>query len=188
MDQFIKGYFMQVHHWVFIAAIVIAFIAYRAKKLGYFDKKDNAEAGVVVDQGMPFPCVLEGSIDMSPMPDRVKALAIEAVKKGITITGDYAADVAAQGGEMTLVGAFKFTIDATGQRVDAESFVNLFGVEYPITGGVEASGMIGIGGAGGAGGTSVVGQIVGGKIVDGKIFKGLMPHIWGKLNGTYRRV
>jgi hypothetical protein len=39
---------MRVHHWVFIAAVVIAFIAYRAKKLGYFDKKDHAEAGVIV--------------------------------------------------------------------------------------------------------------------------------------------
>lgn len=167
-----------------ILALAVAFAIYCYRK----SNKDDAAAGVVVDQGLPFPCVIEGSIDMSPMHDRVTALAIEAAKKGITITGNYADDVRAQGGEMTLVGAFKFTIDATGQRIDAESFVNLFGVEYPITGGVEPTGIIGIGGAGGAGGTSVVGKIVDGKLVSGRIFKGLMPHIYGLLNGTYRRV
>lgn len=167
-----------------ILALAVAVAIYFYRK----SNKDDAAAGVVVDQGLPFPCVIEGSIDMSPMLDRVKALTLEAAKKGITMTGDYATDVAAQGGEMTLVGAFKFTIDATGQRVDAESFVNLFGVEYPITGGVESTGMLGIGGAGGAGGTSVVGQIVGGKLVNGKISKGLMPHIFGVLDGAYRKL
>ena len=155
------------------------------------NKKEKAEAGVVLDQGatngLPFPCVIEGSIVMSPMEDRVKALAIEAASKGIVITGDYQADVAKQGGEMTLVGAFKFTIDATGQRVDAQSFVNLFGVGYPITGGVEANGSLGIAGAGGAGGTSITGSVAGGQLVNGRIHKGLMPHIYGVLNGTYRR-
>ena len=159
--------------------------------VGYFvvksNKKEKAEAGVVLDHGLPYPCVLEGSIDMSPMEDRKKALAIEAIGKGITITGDYAADVAAQGGEMTLVGAFKFTIDATGQRVDSQSFVNLFGKEYPITGGIEPSGKIGIGGAGGAGGTSITGSVAGSQLVNGRIHKGLMPHIYGVMNGTYRR-
>lgn len=158
---------------------------------GYFivksNKAEKAEAGVVLDQGLPYPCVIEGSIDMSPMEARVEALAIEAASKGIVITGDYQADVAKQGGEMTLVGAFKFTIDATGQRVDAQSFVNLFGVEYPVTGGVESSGKLGIAGAGGAGGTSITGSVAGGQLVNGRIHKGLMPHIYGVLNGTYRR-
>lgn len=165
-----------------IVAGVIVYLIVKSNKV------EKAEAGVVLDQGLPYPCVVEGSIDMSPMEARVEALAIEAKAKGIVITGDYAADVAKQGGEMTLVGAFKFTIDATGQRVDAQSFVNLFGVEYPVTGGVESSGKLGIAGAGGAGGTSITGSVAGGQLVNGRIHKGLMPHIYGVLNGGYRKL
>ena len=175
-------------YFVTAFAFVFIFILYRANKLGYFDKKDHADAAVVVDQGLPFPCVIEGSIDMSSLEDRKKALAIEAVGKGITITGDYAKDVAAQGGEMTLVGAFKFTLDASGQQVPTQSFINLFGVEYPVSGGMRPDGVLGMTGEIGGARVGIEGFVKDGIFHKGKVVKGWLPHIYGVLNGVYRRV
>ena len=181
--------------WVVFIMKFILFLAI-VLAAGYFvvknNKKEKVEAGVVLNQGLPFPCVIEGTIDPPPHEDRIKARNIEAASKGIAITSDEAHNNSVQGGGgldggMYLVGAFKFTIDAQGQRVDAESFVNIFNVEYPITGGIEPSGKIGIGGDGGAGGTSITGAIVNGQLVNGRIHKGLKPHIFGVLNGTYKR-
>lgn len=160
---------------------VIAFFAVKSSK------KEKAEAGVVLEQGAPYPCVLEGSIDMSPLEDRKKALAIEAVSKNITITGDYAADVAAQGGEMTLVGAFKFTLDANGQQIPAASFINLFGVEYPVSGGMRPDGVLGMTGEIGGARVGIEGFVKDGVYHNGKVIKGWLPHIYGVLNGAYRR-
>ena len=178
----------------FIIAIIIGYLAYRAKKLGYFDKKDHADAGVVLDHGLPFPCVIDGTVDGSPMADRVKALAVEAVTKGMVITGDYDADVKAQGGEMHLTGhGFKFTIDGTGQIVQGRSHVNLFGENWPCEGGMNPNGTLGISivvtdkVSGGVAKVGVEGRVVNGVFLDGRARKGLMPHIYGVLNGAYRR-
>lgn len=177
----------------FILFLVIVAVA------GYFivksNKKEKAEAGVVLDQGLPFPCVIEGSVDGSPMADRVKALAIEAQAKGMVITGDYVADYTAQGGEMHLTGhGFKFTIDATGQIVQGQSHVNLFGENYPCEGGMEPTGVLGISivvtdkVTGGVAKVGVEGRVVNGIFLDGRARKGVMPHIYGVLNGTYRKL
>ena len=173
---------------IFITILVLAWLAYRAKKLGYFDKKDNAAAGVVTAQGLPFPCVIEGSVDAPPMADRVKALAIEAASKNITITGDYAADVAKQGGEMMLIGnGFKFVFDASGQIVKSESRCNLFLTDYPVEGGMAPDGVLGMAVDVGGAKVGVAGRIVNGQFVGGEVRKGWLPHIYGLLNGGYRR-
>ena len=162
------------------------------------NKKEKAEAGVVLDQGaahgLPFSCVIEGTVDGSPMADRIKALAIEAEAKKMVITGDYVADYKAQGGEMHLIGSsFKFTIDATGQIVQGQSHVNLFGDDWPCEGGMNPDGTLGISivvtdkVTGGVAKVGVEGRVVNGAFLDGKARKGVMPHIWGALNGTYRR-
>lgn len=159
------------------------------------NKKDKAEAGVVLDQGLPFPCVIEGTIDAPPMADRVSALAKEAATKGITITGDYAKDVAAQGGEMMIIGySFKFVFDAAGQIDKAASQANLFGVNYPVEGGMQPTGVLGMDVVVDTARVQVQGQVVNGQFVSGKVVKtwlfveGQPPHIYGVLNGVYRRV
>jgi len=191
MHQFTKEYFMQVHHWIFIAAIVIAFIAYRAKKLGYFDKKDHADAGVVVDQGLPFPCVLEGSIDMPDHEERIKARNIELIANGHGISGDEARDNAIGGGGapdggMWLSGTFHFEIDANGQQIPEKSWVTLFSAEhFPVTGGIFPDGTINMGSIGGV---TIKGSVASGKPV-GRVMHGDNKlHIYGNLNGGYKRV
>jgi hypothetical protein len=174
---------------IFIAILVLAWMVYRAKKLGYFDKVDYADAGVVTAQGLPFPCVIEGSVDAPLMADRVKALAIEAASKNITITGDYAADVAAQGGEMMLIGSgFKFVFDTAGQIVKGESRLNLFLTDYPVEGGMTPEGVLGMAVDVGGAKVGVKGRVVDGKFVDGEVRKGWLPWIYGVLNGEYKRV
>jgi hypothetical protein len=171
-----------------VGLVVVAWLAHRAKKLGYFDKKDDAGAGVVLDQGLPFPCVIEGSIDAPPMADQLRALDIEAASKGITITGDYEADKAAQGGGMFLLGyTFKFTFDAAGQVVLSDSHANLFGVNYPVSGGMEATGVLGMDIVVDTARVQIQGKVVNGKFVDGKAVKSWLPHIYGVLHGTYRK-
>lgn len=164
--------------------IVIVLIAGVAYYLYKESKKDKAPAVAV---SKPFPGVIEGTLDASPMADRVKALAIEAASKGIAITGDYAADVAAQGGEMTLLGySFKFVFDANGKVVEPESHCNLFGVNYPVDGAMSADGQLGMSIIVEAAKVEVRGQVVGGKFVNGTARKGWLPHIYGVLNGTWR--
>lgn len=169
-----------------VVAIIVALVVQS-------NKEEKAAANVVLDQGLPYPCVIEGSLDGSPMADRVKALAIEAQSKGLTITGDYVADYTAQGGEMHLTGhGFKFTIDATGQIVQGQSHVNLFAVDYPCEGGMNPDGTLGISVVctdkvtGGVAKLGVKGRVVGGKFMDGEVRKGSLPHIYGVLNGVYR--
>ena len=126
------------------------------------------------------PSVMVDSIDMSPYEDRVKALAIEAQSKGITITGDYAADVAAQGGEMTLVGAVRVEVDSNCQVVSAGSWMSLFNADrYPITGGIDPQGNLGMDANFGGAIVNIRGQIVDGKVTNGKALKSWLPHIYG---------
>lgn len=175
--------------FVFLLVAVAVWLAFRAKKLGYFDKNDHAAAGVVVDQGSLFPCIIEGSVDAPPMEDRVKALAIEAASKGLTITGDYAADARAQGGEMMLIGSgFKFVFDGAGQIVKSESRLNLFLTDYPVEGGMAPDGSLGMAVDVGGAKVGIKGRVVAGKFVDGEVRKGWLPHIYGVLNGGYRKL
>ena len=176
--------------FIIFLAIVAAAIYLIVKS----SKKEKTEANVVLDQGLPYPCVIEGSVDGSPMANRIEALAIEAAAKGMVITGDYVADYQAQGGEMHLTGSgFKFTIDGTGQIVQGQSHVNLFAEDWPCEGGMNPDGTLGISivvadkKTGGVAKVGVEGRVVSGKFIDGKARKGVMPHIWGALNGTYRR-
>lgn len=175
-----------------IFLLIVVGVAYFVVKS---NKKEKAEAGVVLDQGLPYPCVIEGTIDAPPMADRVRALAAEAATKGIAITGDYQADVAKQGGEMMLIGySFKFVFDAAGQVDKAASHANLFGVNYPVEGGMEANGTLGMDVVVDSARVQVQGKVVNGQFVNGKVVKtwlfveGQPPHIYGVLNGTYRKL
>lgn len=173
--------------WFLIIVLVVVGLAWEPVRRA-LKKPKEATPESAKDLGLPYPCVIEGSVDMSPMADRVSALAIEAASKGITITGDYAADVAAQGGEMTLCGhGFKFTIDANGQIVRDQSHVNLFAVDYPCEGGMNPDGTLGISVDVGGAKVGVKGRVVDGKFIEGEVRKGWLPHIWGALNGTYRK-
>lgn len=169
--------------------IVVVYCLYRGHKLGKFDKFLDKEEKQPESYSAFYPCVIEGSIDGSPIEDRVKALAIEAVSKGITITGDYVADYHAQDGEMHLTGhGFKFTIDNVGQIVRGDSRLNLFAVDYPCQGGMFPDGTLGISVDVGGALVSVKGRIVDGKFVEGEVRKGWAPHIYGLLSGTYRKI
>lgn len=176
-----------------IFLIVAAGIVYLVVKS---NKKEKADAGVVLDQGLPYPCVIEGTIDAPPMNDRIKALAIEAQSKGLTIRGNYdtnpgnyALDVADQGGEMMLIGTgFKFVFDAAGQIDKTQSRLNLFLTDYPCEGGMNPDGSLGMAVDCGGAKVGVKGRVVGGKFVDGEIRKGWLPHIYGVLNGSYRKL
>lgn len=153
------------------------------------NKKDKKEQTPVVSNSMPFPCVIEGTLDASPMEDRVKALAIEAQSKGITITGDYATDVAAQKGEMALLGySFRFEFNKTGQIIPSVSHCNLFGVNYPVQGGMNPDGSLGMDIVVETARVQVQGKVENGKFVNGKAVKSWLPWIYGVLNGTYRKV
>ncbi len=164
-----------------MGCVVLAAAAYFYKENKRKDEPEAAPANVY-----PFPCVIEGTIDAPPMEDRVKALAIEAASKGITITGDYAADVAAQGGEMMLIGySFKFVLDANGQVVKSDSHANLFGVNYPVEGGMNPDGTLGMDIVVETARVQIQGKVENGKFVNGKVVKSWLPHIYGILNGTY---
>jgi hypothetical protein len=159
---------------------------------GYYFYKENKRKSIpeaVPVSTLPFPCVIEGTIDAPPMEDRVKALAIEAASKGIVITGEYKADVAAQGGEMMLIGySFKFVFDTNGQIIKNDSHANLFGVNYPVEGGMNPDGTLGMDVVVDTARVQVQGKIENGKFVNGKVVKTWLPHIFGILNGAYHRV
>lgn len=132
-----------------------------------------------------FSCSITGSVDASPMQDRVIALAIEAQAKGIPLTGDYTTDVRNQGGEMTLLGnGFKFVFDANGQIVKDQSKLNLFLTDYPVEGGMNLDGTLGMAVDVGGAKVGIKGQTIGGKFINGEVRKGWLPHIYGVLNGS----
>lgn len=144
-------------------------------------------AGVV--QSLPCPSVIEGSVDAPPMADRVSALAIEAASKGIALTGDYAQDVKNQGGEMMLIGTgFKFVFDAGCQIDKSQSRLNLFLTDYPVEGGMEANGTLGMAVDVGGAKVGIKGRVVNGVFVEGEVRKGWLPHIFGVLRGTFTPV
>jgi hypothetical protein len=172
-----------------LAIGIVAYLVYRGNALGYFDKFTSEKTVPVSVSTKFYPCVIEGSVDGSPMGDRVKALAIEAEAKGMKITGDYVADYTAQGGEMHLTGhGFKFTFDSNGQIVANQSYVNLFAVDYPCEGGMTPDGILGMAVDVGGAKVGVKGRVIDGKFVDGEVRKGWMPHIYGVLSGTWRQL
>lgn len=163
---------------IILAVIAIAFFIYKESKKG----KPNAPVASL------FPCVIEGTIDAPPMADRVTALAIEAASKSIPITGDYAKDVAAQGGEMMLLGSYRFQFDDKGGVV-GDSWMKLFNDDkYPITGGMAGDGTLGMDANFGGAIVNIRGRVVDGKLQGGRAYKSWLPHIGGILNGTWRAV
>lgn len=171
---------------IFIVVILMGYGAYRLHKLGKFDRKP---VSLESTQTVAFyPCVIEGNVSASPKEARVKALAIEAQTKGIVITGDYDKDVAAQGGEMTLLGtSFKLVVDSQGQIVASQSHLNLFLTDYPVQGGIKPDGTLAMAVNVGGAYPDITGRIVNGKLVDGLVTKGWLPHIYGVLNGTWTK-
>ena len=170
---------------IIVGCVIAAVGAYFYKQ----NKKNKKEQTTVVSNSMPFPCVIEGSVDAPPMVDRVKALAIEAQTKGIVITGDYVADYQQQGGEMMLTGyGFKFVLDKNGQFEPAETYCNIFGVSYSCSGGMNPDGTLGADVVVGAARVQIQGAVVNGKFVNGKIVKSWLPHIFGVLSGVYHKV
>lgn len=135
------------------------------------------------------PSTIQGTVDAPPMADRVSALAIEAASKGIFITGDYAVDVAKQGGEMMLIGTqFKFVFDAGCQIDKSQSSLNLFLTDYPVEGGMELNGNLGMAVDVGGAKVGIKGRVVNGQFTEGEVRKGWLPHIFGVLNGTFTPV
>jgi len=161
--------------------IVVLFLAVAA-----YLYKDSKKSKAPAPTAKPFPCVIEGSIDAPPMDERVKALAIEAQSKGITITGDYAKDVAAQGGEMYLAGSFRFDFDDNG-NVRGDSWMKIFSdVKYPITGSMAADGTLGMDCSVEGAIINIRGRVIDGKLTNGRMFKSWLPHIGGVLNGVIK--
>lgn len=191
-------------------ALLVGWLAYRAKKLGYFDGKKE----VAIPSAPLFPCVIEGNIDMPPMADVIKAarIDVEAAKGYLSSVGKYRPDLSDQEcmalcstpvkgqpgwdgvnkfggggayGGRYMTGSFHFEIDAIGQRIDKASWVKLFSdTPYPVTGGVRGDGGIGMGSIGG---TNIIGRISDGKLLDARIEHGDgKVHIYGVLNGTWR--
>lgn len=135
------------------------------------------------------PSIIEGTVDAPPMADRVSALAIEAQSKGIALTGDYPTDVAKQGGEMMLIGTnFMFVFDAGCQIDKSQSRLNLFLTDYPVEGGMEANGTLGMAVDVGGAKVAIKGRVVNGQFIEGEVRKGWLPHIYGILNGGYRKL
>lgn len=177
-----------------VIEIIIGLIILGAGLYFYNEYKTKATATAVVPSAndLPFPCVIEGTVDGSPMIDRIKALAIEAETKGTVITGDYVADYTKQGGEMHLTGSgFRFVISNSGQIVDSMSYVNVFDENYPCEGGMNPDGSLGISVVvtdkvtGGVAKLGVSGSVANGKLVSGKLSKGQLPHIYSVLSGTH---
>jgi hypothetical protein len=172
-------------HWnkVLATAVVLAVVVFVA---GCSSGSNEPEPLAVAKL---CPSVIEGTVDAPPMADRVKALAIEAQSKGIALTGDYATDVKNQGGEMMLIGtSFKFVFDQTCQVDKSQSHLNLFLTNYPVEGGMELNGNLGMAVDVGGAKVGIKGRVVDGKFVDGEVRKGWLPHIYGVLNGTWAQI
>ena len=132
-----------------------------------------------------FSCSITGTVDAPPQADRELALAIEAQSKGIALTGDYKADAAKQGGEMILIGSsFKFVFDEAGKVIEPQSHLNLFLKDYPVDGGMQPDGNLGMAVDVGGAKVGIKGQVLNGKFINGEVRKGWLPHIYGVLNGT----
>lgn len=200
--------------YVLIGLLIIGLVA--AYKDYERKQKRKQSAPVAAPEGGFFPCILEGSIDMPPMADVIKAarLDVEEAKAYLTSQGKYRDNLSdeecmalcsmpvkghpawdgvnefggggAYGGRY-LTGSFHFEIDSVGQQIDGVSYVTIFSAEhFPVTGGIRGDGGIGMGSIGG---TGISGRIENGKLVDARIEHGDgKTYIYGVLNGTWRKV
>lgn len=166
-------------HWKKVAAgIAVVFLV-----LMLFGCNAGVSSGT--PEPIQFSCSITGTVDAPPMVDRVSALGIEAQSKGIPLTGDYATDVARQGGEMMLIGtSFKFVFNDAGKVIEPQSHLNLFLKDYPVDGGMQPDGNLGMAVDVGGAKVGIKGQVVNGKFINGEVRKGWLPHIYGVLNGT----
>lgn len=160
---------MNIWAWLFLA-LVIAYCVHRAKKLGYFDKKDNEAAGVVLDQGRTLAGTYTGRIDRPPYERRIANRDELLKRKGINTAGMTEAqkNAATKGGGVDggvyLDGAFAFEADATGKIIAGEIIVH--GTRFKALGTIKADGSF-IGSAycsfnGKVSGTAITGEIIGG--------------------------
>lgn len=127
---------------VFIIIAVLAWVAYRAKKLGYFDKASDKPSVPVATANNSFVGHYKGNIDIPPHEERIAARNEGLRRKGLPLTGNDAIDNRAQGGGdpdggMWLTGDFEFTTDAN-RNVTGE--VRIFGSPFSLTGQVQADG------------------------------------------------
>jgi hypothetical protein len=85
-----------------------------------------------------------------------------------------------------MTGSFRFEIDANGQQT-GDTWVKIFSDEkFPVTGGIRPDGVIAMGSIGG---TEINGSVATGELVNGKLLHGDgKHHIYGVLNGSYRKV
>jgi hypothetical protein len=168
-----------------IALVVIAYLVYRGKELGYLDKVLGKES----DQAAPtathfFPCVIDGSFTMPEHEARIAARNTSLVNRGHVVTRDDAVDNAVLGGGspdggIWLSGRFHFEIDAQGQKTDA-SWITVFSDEhFPVTGGVTGTGEIRMGSPAGV---TITGQIIG-TTITGKVSEAGMIAAVGSLAG-----
>lgn len=186
-----------------LIGIVVVYLLYRGNELGKFDNilNKNKTEPTPTNSTSYFPCVVEGGIDMPPM-DAVKEAAIIDVKEaGLFKDGMTAEDCmslcsmplpneynfgggGAYGGRY-MTGSFRFEIDANGQQT-GDSWVKIFSDEkFPVTGGIRPDGIIAMGSIGG---TQINGSVVSGT-TSGKLLHGDgKHHIYGVLNGTYRKL
>lgn len=191
---------------------------YRLNKLGKFTKKPSQPS--VPTNTAFYPCILDGTIDMPPMADVIKAarIDVEAAKEYLTSVGKYRDNLSDQecmdlcsmpvlpdgvrkptdnqfggggpfGGRYLAGGAFHIEIGADGQRIDESSWISIFSPDhFSVTGGMHPDGTLGLASMS-IGGVPISGKIVDGKIVDGRATHGGgATHIYGVLNGTYRKV
>lgn len=118
--------------WYFIFAIVIGFVLYRANKLGYFDKKDHVDAGVVVETKVFH---FTGRIDAPSVEDRIKA-------RDHNLANNVGINKDDPHGGIYMTGAFDFTTDATGQVVINTSSAIIHGsVGYTVHGEMHTDGI-----------------------------------------------
>jgi hypothetical protein len=155
---------------IFLLIPVVLWLAYRAKKLGYFDKKDNAAAGVVLDQGRTLAGTCTGRIDKPPFERRIANRDELLERKGINTSGMTEAqkNAATKGGGVDggvyLDGAFAFQTNEAGNIIAGEIIVH--GTRFKASGTFKADGSF-AGSAhcsfsGKVSGTSVTGEILGG--------------------------
>lgn len=183
-EKFDKVVAFSLEQWRVIAgAIILVIILMLA---GCSIGREDAPAPVTTSAVTTLcPSVIEGTVDAPPMADRVNALAIEAKSKGITLSGNYAQDVKNQGGEMMLIGtSFKFVFDTICQIDKNKSHLNLFLTNYPVEGGMELNGNLGMAVDVGGAKVGIKGRVINGQFVEGEVRKGWLPHIYGVLNGV----
>lgn len=188
-EKFDKVLAFSLAHWRVIGGgllVLVLLLALAGCSVG----RDDAPAPVTSsDVATLCPSVLVGTVDAPPMADRVNALAIEAQSKGISLTGDYAQDVKNQGGEMMLIGtSFKFVFDPACQIDKSQSHLNLFLTDYPVEGGMELDGNLGMAVDVGGAKVGIKGRVINGQFVEGEVRKGWLPWIYGVLNGTFTPV